>query len=174
MADTLLPVICGLDVFKADQLSVEGNKNRCAAHSGTKPPSPHGGSPPGWSRAVGLAARHCCHDRHHPAPACSVVVMAMTVYLQGGTLVSNISGTHTHTHTHTHRLSEEVEVREREREMREAARQTICSKGSWTDRSHVISAGPFCRTEITQQNRRYQSFSAADFVFISASSQTFV
>lgn len=120
MADTALPVICGLDVFNADLLSVEGNKSRCAAHSGIKPPSPHGGSPPGWSRAVGLAARHCCHDRHHPAPACSVVVMAMTVYLQGGTLVSNISGKHTHTHTQTVRGS----GGERERERDEGSCQT--------------------------------------------------
>lgn len=45
------------------------------------------GSPLGWSRAVGLAACHCCHDQHHLTPArSSVVVMAMTVYLRGGTL----------------------------------------------------------------------------------------
>lgn len=139
---------------------MDRNTNRYSL-SGIKPPSPHVGSPLGWSRAVGLAARHRCHDRHHPVPACSVVVMAMTVYLQGGTLVSNVSGKH----TRTHKPSEEVEVRERERDEGSCQTDNLL-KGQVDDRSHVISAGPFFRTVTTQQNRRYQSLSAADFCYV--------
>lgn len=50
------------------------------------------GTPPGRSRAVGLAACHRCHDQHHLSPACVVVAMAMTVSREGPFAVESSLG----------------------------------------------------------------------------------
>ena len=57
----------------------------------------------------GPAAGHCCHDRHHPGPAQSSVVMVMIICLQGGSLRLQYF-------RDAQRQLEEVKVRERERE----------------------------------------------------------
>lgn len=94
-----------------------------------------------WGRAglLGLAACHCCHDQHHPVPACGVVVMVMTVICRGHSSLQYFRD--------THRQLEEVKVREGGGELPDA--QFAQRAGRWISHISHLRLSPVHITVIT-------------------------